>query len=141
MNIDFQKFCSLCETSLLDILSGFGSNPGVLRYDYSEEDYKNAKAALIIQHDNEDNEDKPHEITYEEVLESIVYRGGKLTFYDVEDDKDTPYTLDLAALERGVDGFIENAKESFADYLNGNGDSITDNVFIQCCLFGKPVYA
>lgn len=138
MNIDFQKFCSLCETSLLDILSGFGSNPGVLRYDYSEEDYKNAKAALIIQHDNEG---KPYEITYEEVLESIVYRGGKLTFYDVEDDKETPYVLDLAALERGVDGFIENAKESFADYLNGNGDSITDNVFIQCCLFGKPVYA
>lgn len=138
MNIDFQKFCSLCETSLLDILSGFGSNPGVLRYDYSEEDYKNAKAALIIQHDNEG---KPYEITYEEVLESIVYRGGKLTFYDIEDDKDTPYALDLAALERGVDGFIENAKESFADYLNGNGDSITDNVFIQCCLFGKPVYA
>lgn len=138
MNIDFNKFCSLCETSLLDILSGFGSNPGVLRYDYSEEDYKNAKAALIIQHDNEG---KPYEITYEEVLESIVYRGGTLTFYDVEDDKDTPYTLDLAALERGVDGFIENAKESFADYLHGNGDSIADNVFIQCCLFGKPVYA
>lgn len=138
MNIDFQKFCSLCETSLLDILSGFGSNPGVLRYEYSDEDYKNAKAALIIQHDNEG---KPYEITYEEVLESIVYRGGKLTFYDVEDDKDTPYTLDLAALERGVDGFIENAKESFADCLNGNEDSIADNVFIQCCLFGKPVYA
>ena len=138
MNIDFQKFCSLCETSLMDILSGFGSNPGVLRYDYSDEDYKNAKAALIIQHDNEG---KPYEITYEEVLESIVYRGGKLTFYDVEDEKETPYALDLAALERGVDGFIENAKESFADYLNGNGDSITDNVFIQCCLFGKPVYA
>ena len=138
MNIDFQKFCSLCETSLLDILSGFGSNPGVLRYDYSEEDYTIAKAALIIQHDNEG---KPYEITYEEVLESIVYRGGKLTFYDIEDDKETPYALDLAALERGVDGFIENAKESFADYLNGNGDSITDNVFIQCCLFGKPVYA
>ena len=138
MNIDFQKFCSLCETSLLDILSGFGSNPGVLRYDYSEEDYKNAKAALIIQHDNEG---KPYEITYEEVLESIVYRGGKLTFYDIEDEKETPYALDLAALERGVDGFIENAKESFADYLNGNGDSVADNVFIQCCLFGKPVYA
>ena len=138
MNIDFQKFCSLCETSLMDILSGFGSNPGVLRYDYSEEDYKNAKAALIIQHDNEG---KPYEITYEEVLESIVFRGGKLTFYDIEDDKETPYTLDLAALERGVDGFIENAKESFADYLNGNGDSITDNVFSQCCLFGRPVYA
>lgn len=138
MNIDFQKFCSLCETSLQDILSGFGSNPGVLRYEYSDTDYKNAKAALIIQHDNEG---KPYEITYEEVLESIVYRGGKLTFYDVEDDKDTPYTLDLAALERGVDGFIENAKESFADYLHGNGDSIADNVFIQCCLFGKPVYA
>ena len=138
MNIDFQKFCSLCETSLLDILSGFGSNPGVLRYEYSDEDYKNAKAALIIQHDNEG---KPYEITYEEVLESIVYRGGKLTFYDIEDEKETPYALDLAALERGVDGFIENAKESFADYLNGNGDSIADNVFIQCCLFGKPVYA
>lgn len=138
MNIDFQKFCSLCETSLLDILSGFGSNPGVLRYEYSDEDYKNAKAALIIQHDNEG---KPYEITYEEVLESIVYRGGKLTFYDTEDEKETPYALDLAALERGVDGFIENAKESFADYLNGNGDSISDNVFIQCCLFGKPVYA
>lgn len=138
MNIDFQKFCSLCETSLLDILSGFGSNPGVLRYDYSEEDYKNAKAALIIQHDNEG---KPYEITYEEVLESIVFRGGKLTFYDIEDEKETPYALDLAALERGVDGFIENAKESFADYLNGNGDSVADNVFIQCCLFGKPVYA
>jgi hypothetical protein len=138
MNIDFQKFCSLCETSLLDILSGFGSNPGVLRYEYSDEDYKNAKAALIIQHDNEG---KPYEITYEEVLESIVFRGGKLTFYDIEDEKETPYALDLAALERGVDGFIENAKESFADYLNGNGDSIADNVFIQCCLFGKPVYA
>jgi len=138
MNIDFQKFCSLCETSLLDILSGVGSNPGVLRYEYSDEDYKHAKAALTIQHDNEG---KPYEIAYEEVLESIVFRGGKLTFYDTEDEEETPYTLDLAALERGVDGFIENAKESFADYLNGNGDSITDNVFIQCCLFGKPVYA
>jgi hypothetical protein len=122
----------------MDILSGFGSNPGVLRYEYSEEDYKNAKAALIIQHDNEG---KPYEITYEEVLESIVFRGGTLTFYDTEDEEEKPYTLDLAALERGVDGFIEHAKESFADYLNGNGDSIADNVFIQCCLFGEPVYA
>ena len=138
MNIDFQKFCSLCETSLQDILSGFGSNPGVLRYEYSDTDYKNAKAALIIQHDNEG---KPYEITYEEVLESIVFRGGTLTFYDTEDEEEKPYTLDLAALERGVDGFIENAKESFVDYLNGNGDSIADNVFIQCCLFGEPVYA
>lgn len=138
MNINFEKFCSLCETSLLDILSGFNSNPGVLRYEYSQDDYDKAKVALIMQHDNEG---KPYEITYEEVLESIVYRGGKLTFYDIEDEDNKPYVLDMAALERGVDGFIEHEKEAFASYLTNNADSITDNVFIQCCLFGKSVYA
>lgn len=138
MNIDFNKFCSLCETSLMYILSGFGSNPGVLRYEYSDEDYKAAKAALIIQHDNEG---KPYTITYEEVLESIVFRGGKLTFYDIEDEDDKPYVLDMAALERGVDGFIEHEKEAFASFLTDTADSITDNVFIQCCLFGKAIYA
>lgn len=141
MNIDYQKFCELCHTSLCDILSGFGSNPGCLSLDYDDEDYKSAKTALIIERDTNTAEGQTADpICYEDVLECIVMRGGRIAFTDVEDDKPTPHYLDKGALERGVDAFIEKCPSAFADYLNENADSITDNLFIQCCLFGEVVY-
>ena len=49
--------------------------------------------------------------------------------------------LDLAAMERGLEPFVKVANgRHFADFMAGNDDAETADVYLQCCLFGEIVY-
>jgi len=64
--------------------------------------------------------------------------GGAVIVSDTEDDK--IYTLDLAAIQRGIQAMATIAPRHFADLINENIDSETGDVFLQCCVFGEIVY-
>ncbi|MDD5092815.1 MAG: hypothetical protein PHV74_00320 [Dehalococcoidia bacterium] len=64
--------------------------------------------------------------------------GGSLTIKADEDPKE--YTLDRRAIEKGLRIMAEKYSKHFSDFMNENDDSITGDVFLQCCLFGELVY-
>lgn len=65
--------------------------------------------------------------------------GDKLVVHCSEDEK--AYTLDRAALEKGLEIMVQNWPEHFANVLNENDDAETGDVYLQCCLFGDIVYS
>lgn len=50
------------------------------------------------------------------------------------------FRLDLNAIARGLDALAQHYPRHFADLINENGDALTADVLLQCCLFGKLVY-
>ncbi len=73
--------------------------------------------------------------------------GGSIELFDSEtcdmDDEDQPcdWTLDAAAIQRGLDTFPKVAKGyHYRSAIGENDDAITADVFVQCCLFGEIVY-
>lgn len=56
------------------------------------------------------------------------------------DRKYTPLVLDRTAIERGLKLMQEKHPRHFGDFLSGNDDAITGDVFIQCCLLGTVIY-
>lgn len=64
--------------------------------------------------------------------------GGSLVLRAEDDPK--RYTLDMAAIERGLAVMAEKYPKHFADFVAENDDAETADVFLQCCLFGEIVY-
>lgn len=56
------------------------------------------------------------------------------------DDEYKPLVLDGAAVQRGLDIMATRYARHFADFVSGNYDATTGDVFIQCCLLGEIVY-
>lgn len=60
-----------------------------------------------------------------------------LKFYTDEGD----YYLNMSKIEKNISKFVEFSNgRHFRDMLNGNGDAITTDVFIQCVVLGEVVY-
>lgn len=57
---------------------------------------------------------------------------------DVEDPK--RLILNREAVERGLKLMAENHPRHFTDFIEGDSDSTTGDIFIQLCLLGKVVY-
>ena len=55
-------------------------------------------------------------------------------------DKSRKLVLNRAAIERGMKIMAEKYPRHFGDFMCGNEDSTTGDVFIQCCLLGEIVY-
>lgn len=69
--------------------------------------------------------------------------GGSLTITTLEGDEfngKKKWTLDLAAVQRGLAKMAKAAPRHFADVLRDNADATTGDVFLQFCLFGEVVY-
>ena len=43
-------------------------------------------------------------------------------------------------IEKGLKVFAEKSPYQFGEWLLDNDDSITGDVFLQCCLFGEVKY-
>lgn len=77
---------------------------------------------------------------------SVTYRweypmtDGALLFKDIEANNGEIYTLDLGAVQRGLQVMAHDYPRHWADFLNENEDSITADVFLQCALFGSVIY-
>lgn len=48
--------------------------------------------------------------------------------------------LDRAAVEKGLQIMANQEKRHFADFISGNYDGTTADVFLQCCIFGDVIY-
>ena len=48
--------------------------------------------------------------------------------------------LDLAAIKKGLQVMATKYPDQFNDIVSENDDTITGDVFIQCCLLGEAVY-
>lgn len=69
--------------------------------------------------------------------------GGSLVFTTTEEDEingKTEWTLDRAALEAGFRLMAAKYPQHMANVLDESDDSITGDVFLQCCLFGEVVF-
>lgn len=71
--------------------------------------------------------------------------AGELTIEVVEDcgegDEPVTHKLDLAALHRGLEIMARSTPgRHFNNFVNGDDDAETGDVFLQLCLLGKIVY-
>jgi len=78
--------------------------------------------------------------------------GGEIRFDEIVDERSgetTPRILDLAAIQKGlvimaVGKFVNRVWgcgcKHFSDFVNEDDDSITHDVFVQCCVLGDIVY-
>lgn len=69
--------------------------------------------------------------------------GGSLIITSKEDDEINgakEWTLDRAAIERGLAVMAEKYPRHYGDFLAENEDATTGDVFLQCCVFGELVY-
>jgi hypothetical protein len=48
--------------------------------------------------------------------------------------------LDLAAIARGLRLMYDTQPRHYCDFIGGNEDAITGDVFLQLCLYGEVVY-
>lgn len=96
---------------------------------------------------------KPKELTFRTDNEVIFWHldyplneGGELIF-SVKDEEDfedfksiVPLNLNLYTIKEGLRVMQEKYPGHFSDFLDDNADSITGDVFLQCCLFGEVIF-
>lgn len=58
----------------------------------------------------------------------------------VSEEDGKRYRLDWEAIVRGLIAMSKLEPRHFFDAANDDGDAITGDVFLQCCLFGEVVY-
>ncbi len=66
--------------------------------------------------------------------------GCALKFGEMGEDMPGEFTLDRAAMEKGIQIMAEKYPEHFADVISEDGDAATGDVFLQCCLFGELIF-
>ena len=87
---------------------------------------------------------KPTEITYQHEpghtwprYDYPLNEGGAV---DCVDDEGNHHRLDLPAIKKGLQLMAEKQPKDFADFMDGNDDASTSDVFVQLCLFGDVIY-
>ena len=73
-------------------------------------------------------------------LDYPVNPGGALMIGDAEDPARKPVRLDVAAIQKGLDVMAEKFPRHFSNMMDENGDAITGDVLLQCCVFGDVIY-
>lgn len=80
--------------------------------------------------------------TFEQTVVRLVdyplNEGGFLNI--VAPGHERMFRLDLSAIAQGLDALARDYPRHFADLINDNGDALTADVLLQCCLFGELVY-
>jgi hypothetical protein len=66
--------------------------------------------------------------------------GGYVMVRSLEEAVFNTYKLDLAAIQRGLQVMADKFSLHYADALNEDGDAVTGDVFLQCCIFGDVIY-
>jgi len=72
-----------------------------------------------------------------------LYDYGFIVFqqYDLETNEQTETSiLDKKSLFKGAEIMAQKYPRHFKDWINEHDDSITADVYLQCCLFGEIVY-
>lgn len=68
--------------------------------------------------------------------------GGALIIVDKNEDEDEAeeYTLNLESIEKGLRLMAESYTFHTKNFIDGNEDAETGDVFLQLCLFGEIVF-
>lgn len=66
--------------------------------------------------------------------------GGAVICCAEDDEELTDLRLDREAIKRGLTLMAEKHPRHWGDFVAGNDDAITGDVFIQLCLLGELVY-
>jgi hypothetical protein len=87
--------------------------------------------------EGQSSKDYPHikHRSYELPLEpdcsiSILYRDGVAKVSQ----------LNLELITKGINIMADKFYSHFSDFINGKNDSVTADVFLQCCLFGCLIF-
>jgi len=71
-----------------------------------------------------------------------INEGGALIISDIndEDENKETWTLNLESMAKGLQVMAKDYPNHMADFLNGNDDASTSDVYLQCCLFGEVIF-
>ncbi len=69
--------------------------------------------------------------------DNLLHNGFELVD---KEDNDKKYTVTPAAIRKAVSLMYAQERQHFANWIDGNGDAITGDVFIQLAVFGKVIY-
>ena len=79
----------------------------------------------------------------DEYTPSYIYsplsKGGFIQICDIEDGG-KKYAIARLNLQQGLITMATDYPKHFADFLTGNDDAITADVFLQCAVLGDVVY-
>lgn len=82
-----------------------------------------------------------------EYLSDVPMAGGWVRMYALDDggkyvapDGKKEWTLDRAAIEKGLLIMARDHGRHFGNFMAENDDAETGDVFLQCCLFGEVVF-
>lgn len=65
---------------------------------------------------------------------------GCLWIRSLMEDNDSPRSLNLTSLERGLQLMAEKYPHHWGDFLAENDDATTGDVFLQLALYGEVIY-
>ena len=133
--ITFKKFLELSDYKLTYLISDMFTGTGYAINEKNEGEYDQVKKELKETWPKDDNFGP----CIEDIFAGMLERGMTILVTDPE-GKDHDVTL--ADFEKGLQALIDHAKEydAFADYLKGNADMCSALNFIDCIIFGEPVY-
>ena len=133
VTISFDKFLEMSDLKLIDLISGMFSGTGYAINEKNEGEYDQVKTELKATWP----EDDKYGPCIEDIFAEMLRRGMTIVVTDPE-GKDHDVTF--SSFENGLTALVEQAPDAFKDYLSGNADSCTDLNFIDCIIFGEPVY-
>lgn len=75
-------------------------------------------------------------------LDYPLNEGGEVHICDKNDDADEVFTLSLTTIQNGIRLMSEDVRyrSHWQDFLDGNEDADTGDVFLQLCLYGEVVF-
>ena len=81
---------------------------------------------------------------YDSYVKSILEQEEDLEIQDFEDsenNKPKTYILNLKKIKRGLTVMAKKEPLHFADFIKGDFDQTTGDIFLQYCLFGEVIYS
>ena len=84
-----------------------------------------------------------NELEYESCVTNIL-DNGYVVIKDFEDDingQSRSYFMSMTHVKQGLTCMAKKYPHHFASIITENEDSITGDVFLQCCLFGEVRYS
>lgn len=137
--ITFKKFLELSDYTLTYLLSDMFTGTGYAINETEEGEARGEYDQVKKELKEGKFKDDQYGPCIEDIFAGMLERGMTIRVTDPE-GKDHDVTL--ADFETGLQALIDNAKEydAFADYLKGNADMCSALNFIDCIIFGEPVY-
>ena len=130
MNVTYTATTKFSDQQIADLLCGAfegGSNYWIEAISYTKP--KVEKPTEV------DGEIYPSYISYP------FHEGGVVhIFVDDEDDHASARVLNREKLQAGLQLMADKSPHHFADFLAGNDDATTADVFLQYCVFGEIIY-